>query len=138
MPALVGIGLAVVVWALGRWVGFDRDRAFYPVILTVIASYYVLFVVMAGDKAELLIELLVFTLFAGAAPLGFLTSLWIVVAGLAMHGVFDFVHGFLLAGTGVPPWWPSFCLAYDLAAALGLAAILLVRGRSANHRYEKA
>ena len=115
--------------ALGRLVGFDRDRAFYPIILTVIASYYVLFGVMAGDHAELCIELGAFALFAGLAILGFRTSLWIVVAGLAMHAVFDLVHGFVLAGDGVPAWWPAFCLAYDLSAALGLAAILLMGSR---------
>ena len=129
MPTLVGFGLAlVVVAALGRIVGLDRDRAFYPVVLIVIASYYVLFAVMAAGHG-LLIELVMFALFAVAAILGFRISLWIVAAGLAMHGLFDFTRHWFLAGRGVPEWWPAFCLAFDLLAALGLAAILLLEKR---------
>jgi hypothetical protein len=138
MPALVGIGLAVTVAALARLVGFDRDRAFYPVVLTVIASYYVLFAVMAGEKAGLWIELVVFALFAAAAILGFRISLWIVVAGLAMHGVFDFARDPLLSGNGVPAWWPTFCLGYDLSAALALVAILLSGSRRSALQRENA
>jgi len=134
MPALIGLGLAAAVAAFARLVGFDRDRAFYPVVLTVIASYYVLFAVMAGDTADLPIELAFFAAFAGAAVLGFRTSLWIVVAGLAMHGLFDFARGLPPAGGGVPGWWPGFCLGYDVAAAAGLAAILLLGGRKAASR----
>ena len=126
MPNLVGLGLAVAVAAFARLVGLDRDRAFYPVVLIVIASYYVLFAVMAGGGAELWTELAVFALFAAAATFGFRASLWIVVAGLAMHGLFDFTRDSLIAGRGVPEWWPDFCLAYDLTAAIGLAVLLLV------------
>ncbi len=40
MEYLIGLILAVVVAGLATVVGFDRDRAFYPTILIVIASYY--------------------------------------------------------------------------------------------------
>ncbi len=129
MPTLVGFGLAlVVVAALGRTVGLDRDRAFYPVVLIVVAHYYVLFAVMAGGHG-LFIELVLFALFAAAAVLGFRISLWIVAAGLAMHGLFDLTRHWFLAGNGVPEWWPAFCLAFDLLAAMGLATILLLEKR---------
>lgn len=129
MPTLVGLGLAlVVVAALGRIVGLDRDRAFYPVVLIVVAHYYVLFALMAGGHG-LFIELVVFALFAAAAILGFRISLWIVAAGLAVHGLFDLTRHWFLAGHGVPQWWPAFCLAFDLLAAAGLAGILLLERR---------
>jgi hypothetical protein len=131
MPVFFGIGLAVTAGLSARLIGFDRDRAFYPVVLTVIASYYVLFAVMAGDGADLLVDLATFALFAALAAAGFRTSLWVVVAGLAMHGLFDLTRGLLPGGEGVPAWWPSFCLAYDLSAALGLSAILALGRRSA-------
>jgi len=35
----VGIILALAVSVFASFVGFDRDRAFYPVIMIVIASY---------------------------------------------------------------------------------------------------
>ena len=129
MPTLVGLGLAlVVVAALGRLVGFDRDRAFYPVVLIVVASYYVLFAVMAGGHG-LSTELVMFALFAGAALLGFRLSLWIVAAGLAAHGLFDFTRHWFLAGSGVPEWWPAFCGSFDVMAGVGLAVILLLEKR---------
>jgi biotin transporter BioY len=43
MPYVIGIILSVGIAWLARFVGFDRDRAFYPTVLIVIASYYVLF-----------------------------------------------------------------------------------------------
>lgn len=126
MPTLVGLGLAlVVVAALGRIVGLDRDRAFYPVVLIVVASYYVLFAIMAGGHG-LFLELVMFALFAAAAILGFRVSLWLVAAGLAAHGLFDFTRHWFLAGSGVPEWWPAFCGSFDLLAAVGLATVLLL------------
>ena len=138
MPAFIGIGLAVAAAVFARLVGFDRDRAFYPIVLTVIASYYVLFAVMAGSNAALPAELAVFAIFTFLAVLGFRTSLWVVVAGLALHGAFDFAREFLLVGQGIPVWWPTFCLAYDVSAAAGLSAILLLRNRRVFHRIESA
>ena len=126
LPALVGIGLALAVTVFARLVGFDRERAFYPVVLVVVASYYDLFAVMAGGAA-LIPETIGFVLFAAAAAIGFRTSLWLVVAGLAGHGVFDLLHHALVENPGVPAWWPIWCLAYDVAAAACLAA-LLVKG----------
>jgi len=132
MPALFGVTLALVVAIFARIIGFDRDRAFYPVVLIVIASYYALFAVMGGSRAELGAESIALGLFATAAVVGFRTSLWIAVAALAMHGVFDFFHPSLLAGRGGPLWWPTFCLSFDLAAAAGLAALLLAERRRAS------
>ena len=40
MPYVIGIVLSLGVALLARGVGFDRDRAFYPTVLIVIASYY--------------------------------------------------------------------------------------------------
>ena len=40
MPYVIGIGLSVGVAMFARCVGFDRDRAFYPIVMTVIASYF--------------------------------------------------------------------------------------------------
>jgi hypothetical protein len=68
-------------------VGFDRDRAFYPIVMIVIAAYYVLFAVMSGSVQTVVIESGVMTLFAAAAVAGFKSSAWIVVVALAGHGV---------------------------------------------------
>ena len=131
MPYVVGIVLSAGVAVFARYVGFDRDRAFYPTVMIVIALYYVLFAAMSGSVQTVLLESVVMSLFAIAAVVGFKSSAWIVVAALAGHGVFDALHGHVLENSGVPVWWPAFCLAYDVGAAAGLAW-LLRRGLTAN------
>ena len=124
MPYVIGIVLSAGVAVFARYVGFDRDRAFYPTVMIVIAAYYVLFAVMSGSVQTVVIESVVMTLFAAAAVVGFKSSAWIVVAALAGHGVFDAVHGYVIENAGVPAWWPAWCLAYDVGAAAGLAWLL--------------
>jgi hypothetical protein len=124
LPYVVGIVLSLGVAVFARWVGFDRDRAFYPTVLIVIASYYVLFAAMVGSVETVLLESIVMTLFVIAAVAGFKGSSWLIVAGLAAHGVQDAVHGHIIANAGVPAWWPAWCLAYDVGAAAALAWLL--------------
>jgi hypothetical protein len=89
--------------------------------MIVIALYYVLFAVMSGSVQTVVIESVVMTLFAAAAVAGFKSSPWIVVVVLAGHGLFDAVHGHVIDNAGMPPWWPAWCLAYDVGAAAYLA-----------------
>jgi hypothetical protein len=124
---VIGVVLALVVSLLAWAAGFDRERSFYPTLLFVIASYYVLFAAMGASLPVLVAESVVVTVFAFVAFLGFKSNLWWVAAALAGHGGFDFVHGFVIQNGGVPPWWPPFCAAYDVAAAGFLAALLRAR-----------
>ena len=124
LPFVVGIVLSAVVAVFARSVGLDRDRAFYPTVMIVIASYYVLFAAMSGSVRTVVIESVVMTLFAAAAVAGFKSSAWIVVAALAGHGAFDAVHGYLVENAGMPAWWPAWCFAYDVGAAAGLGWLL--------------
>ena len=124
MEYLVGIFLALAVSLASTAIGFDKDRAFYPAVMIVIASYYALFAVMGGSGAALISECAAMMLFVGAAVVGFRRNLWIVVWALLAHGVFDFVHGHFIANPGVPSWWPMFCLSYDVVAGLYLAWLL--------------
>jgi hypothetical protein len=89
-------------------VRLDRDRAFYPTVLVVIASYYALFAVMGGSSHALLLEGTAIIVFLAAAVVGFKRSLWLVVAALAAHGIFDGFHGRMIANPGVPLWWAQF------------------------------
>jgi hypothetical protein len=124
MAYLIGIILALAICISALLIGLSRDRAFYPTLLIVIASYYVLFAVMGGSDWALLAEALVMCVFAAIAVAGFNRSLWLVVAGLAAHGVFDAYHGRLHVTSSVPPWWPAFCLTFDVTAAVFLALLL--------------
>ena len=124
LPYVVGIVLSIGVAVFARWVGFDRDRAFYPAVLIVIASYYVLFAAMTGSVDTVFLESVVMTVFVIAAVAGFKGSAWIIVGALAAHGIQDAVHGRIVANAGVPAWWPAWCLAYDVGAAGALAWLL--------------
>lgn len=126
-PVFIGFVLALAIVALGRLSGLDRDRALYPVALMVIATYYVLFAAMGGAQA-LPGELLAATVFVVVAIVGFRGSLWWVAAGIAGHGIFDWVvHPRLIANPGMPAFWPAFCGSIDIALGV-LIAILLRRG----------
>jgi len=124
MPYLIGIVLSVAVAVFARYVGFDRDRAFYPTVIIVVAAYYVLFAAMTGSVHMVLLESIGLVAFSIAAVVGFKSSAWIVAAALAGHGVFDALHGHILENSGVPVWWPAFCAAYDIGAGAWLAWLL--------------
>ena len=123
MAIAIGIGLALAVGVFARWLGLDRDRAFYPTVMIVIACIYGLFAVIGGLGA-FPTEAIIGLGFIALAAVGFKQSLWWVVAALVGHGLFDLVHPHAIANGGVPPWWPDFCCAYDVTAGIWLAAIL--------------
>jgi hypothetical protein len=127
MPYIIGIVLSMAVALFARYVGFDRDRAFYPTVVIVVALYYVLFAAMSESTQTVISESVIMTVFLIAAVAGFKSSPWIVVAALAGHGIMDGFHGRIVGNSGVPIWWPAFCLSYDLGAA-GCLAWLLRRG----------
>lgn len=127
MEYVVGATLGFAVPLFARAVGFDRDRSFYTVVLVVTASYYDLFAVMGGSTQALLSELVATAAFIILSAVGFRLNLWLVVVGLVAHGLFDIVHGGLIEDSGVPQWWPMFCLSFDVAAAAYLAWRLVQR-----------
>jgi hypothetical protein len=129
MEYLIGVGVAVVVCVFAVLVGFDRDRVFYPTVVLVVAHYYILFAAMGSSMPALAWECSVAAAFVAMAIAGFKKSLWLAVAGLVGHGVFDFFHHFIIHNPGVPTWWPGFCLSFDLLAGCFLAVLLLKRSR---------
>jgi len=131
MEYLIGLGLALLVCGFAMLSGFDRDRVFYPTLLTVIATYYILFAVMGNSMTALAIESAIAAAFFVPAVIGFRKNLWLVVAALAAHGLFDFLHGSFIQNPGMPPWWPGFCLSFDVLAGAFLAVLLVGRSRFA-------
>jgi hypothetical protein len=124
---LIGVVLAAVVCLFATLAGFDRERAFYPTLLIVIATYYILFAVMGRSTSALMIESPVAGAFLMLAVVGFKKNLWVIVAALAGHGVFDFLHHLFIQNPGVPAWWPGFCLSFDVVAGIFLAGLLVRR-----------
>ncbi len=124
MPALIGLLLAVATIPGARLFGLDRNRAFYPRLLVLIGSLYVLFALMNGVPAIVAGEALMAVPFLVVAALGWRFNPWWIVGGLTAHGFFDAVHGHVITNGGVPSWWPAFCATYDIAAAIVLRATL--------------
>ena len=134
MEFIVGVALALFVGIAASLLGMDRDRVFYPTILIVIASYYVLFAVIDGGHRVLLFEIVIAAVFSVAAVVGFKRNLWLVAVALAGHGVLDLFHHALVQNTGVPHVWPGFCMAFDLTAGVFFGCVLAFRANSAARR----
>jgi hypothetical protein len=127
MSLFVGIGLALMSAAVAAFIKLDR-RTFYTTVLILVATYYVLFAVMAGSTRAMMLESLVMMAFLVLAAVGFRTSPWVIAVGLCAHGLLDVGHERIVTNPGVPVWWPSFCAAYDVVAA-GVLAWLTARSR---------
>ena len=98
----------------------------YALGLTLIAAVYIGFAVADGRRHVLAVETAVASAFVVVAAAAVTGTAWLIVAGLAGHGVKDMWQhrtGFV-AGTR---WWPPFCAAVDVVAA-GLIAVAIVVG----------
>lgn len=111
-----GVAAAVAVAASARASRFDRDRAFYPTVLVVIALLYVLFGVEDGAASVVAAESGVALVFVALAVVAYRRgSPALLAIGLAAHGLWDVAHPALLpTSDAVPTWWPAFCLGVDM------------------------
>jgi hypothetical protein len=130
MEYLIGMLLSLAVVALAATMRMDRDRAFYPTVLIVVASYYVLFAAMGGSGRIIVLEIVVASGFLLFAIVGYKISLWLVAIGLVGHGVFDIFHHLIIENPGMPLWWPGFYMACDVVLG-GFLMVLLWRRRVA-------
>jgi hypothetical protein len=126
LPISLGLLCAVAIAVAGRCSGFEKDRSFYPTVLIVIASYYLLFAAMANEA--IIAESLGLAMFSGIALVGAFLAPWLVGAGIILHGVFDLTHSHFIDNRGVPSWWAAFCATVDFA--LGLWVIYISRKRA--------
>jgi hypothetical protein len=99
------------------------DATVYALGLTLIAAVYIGFSVADGRGKIIAVETVVAAAFVvvAAAATG---SAWLVVAGLAGHGLKDLwqQHTGFVANTR---WWPPFCATVDFVAAAVIAAALV-------------
>jgi hypothetical protein len=75
MGYLIGLFLSLAVAGFVIIIGLDRERAFYPTVLIVVASYYVLFAAVAASGRTLVIEIAVASGFLLLATIGYKRSL---------------------------------------------------------------
>jgi hypothetical protein len=96
----------------------------YALGLVLIAAVYIGFGVADGRGKVLAVEIGVASVFVVIAAAGVTGSAWLLVAGLAGHGLKDLWQhrtGFV-ANTR---WWPPFCATVDFVAA-ALIALTIV------------
>jgi len=115
---ITGVGLAVVLAVFGKLTSYEKDRSFFPTLLIVIASYYLLFAILDGSVSTILIEIAIASFFIVLAIWGSYQFPIIVGAGIALHGIFDFMYGHFYLNNGVPVWWPAFCAGIDIPFGL--------------------
>jgi len=115
---ITGVVLAVALIIFGKLTGYEKDRSFFPTLLIVIASYYLLFAILDGSVSTLLIEIAVAAFFIVLAIWGSYRFPVIVGAAIALHGIFDFMYGYFYVNNGVPVWWPAFCAGIDIPFGL--------------------
>jgi hypothetical protein len=127
MEYLIGLLLCLAVAGMAIFVGFDRERAFYPTVLIVVGSYYVLFALMGASSRTLVIEIAIAVAFLLVAIIGYKKNLWFIAIALVGHGVFDGLHQLLFENPGVPRWWPGFCMTFDVILGALLAMRLMRR-----------
>ena len=118
-----------VIWgglqAASPWAFFWLEPAtVYALGLVLIAAVYIGFSVADGRPKVIAVEVVVASLFVLVAAVGVTGPAWVLVAGLAGHGVKDlWQHRTrFVANTR---WWPPFCAAVDVVAA-ALIAVALV------------
>ena len=100
------------------------DATVYALGLVLIAAVYIGFAVADGRGTVIAVETVVAAVFVLVAAIAVTGSAWLLVAGVAGHGLKDLWQqrtGFV-ANTR---WWPPFCAAVDVVAA-GLLAVLIV------------
>jgi hypothetical protein len=96
------------------------EAAVYALGLTLIAAVYIGFGVADGRSKVVLVETGVATVFVVVAAAAVTGSAWLLVAGLAGHGLKDLwqQHTGFVANTR---WWPPFCATVDVVAATVIA-----------------
>lgn len=96
----------------------------YALALTVIAAVYIGFAVSDGQTKVLVVEIGVAAAFVVVAATAVTGSAWILVAGLAAHGLKDLWqhHTRFVRNTR---WWPPFCATVDFVAATILVVLIL-------------
>jgi hypothetical protein len=130
-PVLWGVGFGVIQAAspLGFW--WLDAATVYALSLTLIAAVYIGFAVADGRPTVIAVEAAIAAVFVVVAAAGVTGPAWLLVAGLAGHGLKDLWQhrSHYVANTR---WWPPFCLVVDWVVA-AILVVLLAAGVDFHH-----
>jgi hypothetical protein len=121
VPILWGIVVGVIQAASPLGFGWLEPATVYALGLALIASVYIGFAVADGRIIVVAVESSIAGLFTIIAAAGVTGPEWLLVVGLASHGVKDMWQHRrrFVANTR---WWPPFCAAVDFVVAAIIAA----------------
>jgi ABC-type amino acid transport system permease subunit len=125
-PVAWGVVLGVVQGALPFVLPWWDPSTVCALGLTLVAAVYVGFAVADGRRNVVTVEVGVASGFVAIAVAATTGSPWLVVAGLAAHGVKDLWQHrtqFVAGSRG----WPPFCATVDAVAA-GVVAVAIMSG----------
>ena len=119
----VVVGVIQAASPLGLW--WLDPAAVYALSLALIAAVYIGFAVADGRPAVIAVEAAIAAVFVIVAAVGVTGPAWLLVAGLAGHGVKDLWQhrSHYVANTR---WWPPFCLVVDWVVAAILLLLIAV------------
>jgi hypothetical protein len=123
------VGVAQAATPLAFW--WLDAATIYALGLVGIAFVYIGFAVADGRRRVLAVESGVTGIFVIIAAAAITSTPWLLVVGLAGHGVKDLWQhrSQFVANTR---WWPPFCLVVDFAAA-AIIAVEIVAGVHFHH-----
>jgi hypothetical protein len=107
---------------LGIW--WLDSATIYAFGLALIASVYIGFSIADGRWKVIAVECAVATVFVLVAAVAVTGSAWLLVAGLAGHGLKD-AWQYRTQFVTNTRWWPPFCAAVDCVVALVIAISIL-------------
>jgi hypothetical protein len=123
-PLMWGVIVGVLQAASPLAFWWLDTRVVYALGLAVIAAIYIGFAVADGRAFVIAVESAVATAFVVVAAAAITGSPWLLVVGLAGHGVKDLWQHrrHFVANTR---WWPPFCLVVDFVVAAIIAVEIL-------------
>lgn len=115
-------GVLQAVSPFGLW--WLPPSTVYAAGLILIASVYIGFAVADGRPRVIIVECAVALIFVVVGCMAITGTPWLLVAGLAAHGLKDLWQHRVrfVANTR---WWPPYCAAVDFVAAAILAAAII-------------
>ena len=123
-PAIWGIVFGVLQAASPLAFWWLDAATVYALGLVLIASVYIGFAVADGRPAIIVFESGVASIFVIVAAAAITGSPWLLVVGLAGHGLKDLWQHRrqFVANTR---WWPPFCMVVDSVAAAAIAVAIV-------------
>jgi hypothetical protein len=125
-PVVWGVVVGIIQAAspLGFW--WLDPATVYALSLALIAAVYIGFAVADGRPTVIAVETAIAAVFVIVAAVGVTGPAWLLVAGLAGHGVKDLWQhrSHYVANTR---WWPPFCLVVDWVVAAILVVLIAAR-----------